>query len=339
MLFVPLPFVNALLLGLVFAMLRRSNSAATTGPFLLLIALCCLQSVLLGLRWGYDIDTLRFALPVLAALLPPLAYESFRGLIDQSGPGVFRLAAAPLSAAAIAGLSLLAPQFIDGALLVLFLSYTLVLALLARSGPDGLDLARLDGAASANRAIWLAAACLGLSALFDLLILLDFERFGGAHAALLVSNANILSLLLIGLAALTAGRTQAETPEEPEKDIAVASAEDTEIVARVERLMTVRHIYRDENLNLSRLARRAGLPARQVSQAINRVAGTNVSRYVNDFRIGEVCRLLRQEGITVTEAMYRSGFSTKSNFNREFLRVTGTTPDAWRRADRQDVPA
>ena len=76
-----------------------------------------------------------------------------------------------------------------------------------------------------------------------------------------------------------------------------------------------------------------GLPARQLSQAINRVRGMNVSRYVNDFRIKDVCAVLQQEDVTVTEAMYRAGFSTKSNFNREFLRVTGMTPDQWRKAD------
>jgi AraC-like DNA-binding protein len=34
-------------------------------------------------------------------------------------------------------------------------------------------------------------------------------------------------------------------------------------------------------------------------------------------------------GESVTEAMFASGFSTKSNFNREFLRVTGASPSKW----------
>ena len=32
------------------------------------------------------------------------------------------------------------------------------------------------------------------------------------------------------------------------------------------------------------------------------------------------------EGETVTNAMLLSGFNTKSNFNREFLRVVGEAP-------------
>jgi AraC-like DNA-binding protein len=34
----------------------------------------------------------------------------------------------------------------------------------------------------------------------------------------------------------------------------------------------------------------------------------------------------------VTVIMLESGFGTKSNFNREFLRVTGMTSSAYRRA-------
>ena len=33
-----------------------------------------------------------------------------------------------------------------------------------------------------------------------------------------------------------------------------------------------------------------------------------------------------------TDAMLASGFNTKSNFNREFRRVTGRTPSDWRDA-------
>lgn len=332
MLFVPLPFVNALLLALVFVMLRRSNDHATTRAFLLLIALCCLQSIVLGLRWGYQLDALRFVQPILAAILPPLTYESFRSLRDRLKPGAMRLAAVPLAAFVAVCLLLFAPQFIDSFLLILVLAYALALAILARTGPDGLELARLDSAALANRAVWWAAACLLASAGFDLLILLDFERSGGSNAAMLVSNANIIGLLIIGLAALAAGKTQTLPDEDVEKSTPAPTDADAEIVSRIDTMMREKRLYRDENLNLSRLARSAGLRSRQVSQAINRVRGKNVSRYVNDFRINEVCRLLRQDNLTVTEAMFRSGFSTKSNFNREFLRATGMTPDAWRKS-------
>ena len=35
----------------------------------------------------------------------------------------------------------------------------------------------------------------------------------------------------------------------------------------------------------------------------------------------------------VTSVMFESGFQIKSNFNREFLRVTGMSPSEYRRAN------
>ena len=56
--------------------------------------------------------------------------------------------------------------------------------------------------------------------------------------------------------------------------------------------MATKRVYRDPDLNLDRLARKATLPARQISAAINRATGKNVSQFVNDFRIAESCSLL-----------------------------------------------
>lgn len=51
-------------------------------------------------------------------------------------------------------------------------------------------------------------------------------------------------------------------------------------------------------------------------------------RYVNTWRVRHACKLI-EEGATVTDAMFDSGFNTKSNFNREFLRETGVPPSQW----------
>jgi AraC-like DNA-binding protein len=39
----------------------------------------------------------------------------------------------------------------------------------------------------------------------------------------------------------------------------------------------------------------------------------------------------------VTMAMLESGFQTKSNFNREFRRVTSLSPAAWRERSRSET--
>jgi len=74
-----------------------------------------------------------------------------------------------------------------------------------------------------------------------------------------------------------------------------------------------------------------GVPVKQLSEAINKVTGKNVSRYINAARINEAKAVL-SSGENVTRAMLSSGFNTKSNFNREFLRVAGVAPCEWLRA-------
>jgi len=336
LIFVPLPFVVAvLLLALLAATLRSQGEAKGNRPFLALIALCALQSTLLGLRWGYGVVELRYALPVLASCIPPLVWASFSSLIhhdDDSGYISWLHAAPPF---AMLLLVLLAPGLIDAALLSLFVGYSLALLSLGRTGPDALDEARLDGAVSAHRALVLAAVSLCLSAFFDLVILLDFEWSQGANAALIVSNANLVALLLIGGTAIVAARARALSTVPADAAQAPSMVDhDREILSRVDRLLVEQKLFRDDNLTLSRLARRAGVPARQISGAINRIARKNVSQYINDRRIAEACRLLKETDMSVTAAMLDCGFQTKSNFNREFRRVTSVSPAAWRERNR-----
>ncbi|WP_442905431.1 helix-turn-helix domain-containing protein [Janthinobacterium sp. B9-8] len=53
-----------------------------------------------------------------------------------------------------------------------------------------------------------------------------------------------------------------------------------------------------------------------------------MSRYINRHRIRHACERL-QAGDSVTTAMLASGFNAKSNFNREFRRITGQAPSEW----------
>ncbi len=112
---------------------------------------------------------------------------------------------------------------------------------------------------------------------------------------------------------------------------AASSLEDDEAIAgRVDALMLEQHLYRDPDLTLERLARRAGIPARQISGALNRIHGRNISQIVNEYRVSDAKRRLVATRDSVTLVMLESGFGTKSNFNREFLRVTGMTPSSYR---------
>lgn len=52
--------------------------------------------------------------------------------------------------------------------------------------------------------------------------------------------------------------------------------------------------------------------------------------FLNDYRIGQACKLLLNKDNTVSQVCYESGFSNLSNFNRKFKEVTRKTPREYR---------
>ncbi len=105
---------------------------------------------------------------------------------------------------------------------------------------------------------------------------------------------------------------------------------DRSLIEAINQLLGERKLYRDPDLSLSRLARRLSVPSRRVSEAINRELGLNVSQFINNYRIREAIKGLRERNASIGEVMQEAGFRTKSNFNREFKRVTGESPQAYR---------
>tara|TARA_R110000737_G_scaffold334193_1_gene352319 strand:- start:177 stop:488 length:312 start_codon:yes stop_codon:yes gene_type:complete len=95
--------------------------------------------------------------------------------------------------------------------------------------------------------------------------------------------------------------------------------------------MTAERLYLYEQISLRELARRNHLQDHCVFSAVNHVPDLNLSQVVNDFRVREPCRLLTDSVETVLEISLASGVDTKSNFNREFMRMTGTSQSDWRR--------
>jgi len=53
--------------------------------------------------------------------------------------------------------------------------------------------------------------------------------------------------------------------------------------------------------------------------------------FLNEVRIQEACRLLLNPDLNVSQICFDSGFNNISNFNRQFKKVTGHTPKAYRK--------
>ncbi|WP_372423567.1 AraC family transcriptional regulator [Salinarimonas chemoclinalis] len=339
MLVLPVPLVAALVL--LFLLVRALARREGTPLLLALVAAGAAQGALVALVQHYGVAALRPLQPVTASLLPPLAWLAFvAAALRPLGPRDAAHGAVPLTAAASV---VLAPAAIDLVVVTTFAGYGLALLLAARRG-SALPGARLESG-EVPRLIWRTIGVLLLgSAASDVLIAADQALLAGAWRDPIISLFTALALVAIGALTLSGDLRppppETESPADdtppPSRD-PQAGEQDAALVARLEALMARDAPHLDPDLTLARLARRLRVPAKALSGAINRVRGENVSRFVNAHRVAHACALLA-EGADVTRAMLESGFGTKSNFNREFLRVTGASPSAWRAVRSSGAP-
>lgn len=340
---IPLPFVIALLLCLILVRMIRQGERRL-GLFPLLVATFAVQAVLSGLNWNIGWYPARFMQPIGAAVLPALSFAAFdqlrRNRLARSADLLPHLVPASLVAILVAFWR--AP--IDIVLFVIYLGYGLALLRVARQGPGALSAVRIADEWTAHKTLVAVAAMLVATAFIDAIVSLDFSLGDGEQARTVLTAASVLWLAVAGYAATVADNARPDNEENataqdlasPSSAPASPSNEDDEAIAsRVDALMREQHLYRDPDLTLERLARRAGIPGRQISGALNRIYGHNVSQVVNEYRINDAKRRLVTTRDPVTVIMLESGFGTKSNFNREFLRVTGKTPSSYRRTGRE----
>jgi AraC-like DNA-binding protein len=336
MLFVPLPLFATLFLALLLCriLLTRDMTLRAHQLFAGLVALYAVQSLLVSLRWGYEIEGIASYLVILAPVLPAVAYLSYAALAGrQTVPDLWPFAVIALNWLAFAALSVIP----DPLILMTYLGFGILLLRLWWKGTDALTLSPINDAREIRFAMCLTGAALVLSGLTDIYLIIDFIQNDGRNAGLILTFVQTAFVVVIGVSASFGRAAKLIEPEEESVALAQeATEQDSDIVNRLETLFGEDGLHRNEDLSLRRLARRLGLPDRQVSNAINRVRAMSVSQFVNDFRIREACNLLCKTKKTILEISLIAGFATKSNFNREFSRVTGQTPSQWRKENSSD---
>jgi AraC-like DNA-binding protein len=95
--------------------------------------------------------------------------------------------------------------------------------------------------------------------------------------------------------------------------------------------------YLDPELTLSMLSAATKIAQRSLSAAINGYLHKNFFDLVNEMRVGEAKRILRElSGELTTESIYpQCGFSSARSFFRAFQKFEGASPDNWRKSHRE----
>lgn len=324
----PIPMISSLVLG--FLLLRVWLIDRRHGPLMMLLAICAVQGLIISLAQHYRVPGFQIVQPMTATLVPSMAWVAFQTTAVRRFEAIDYLnVLGPLCAV----ISLLtAPVFLDTLIPALFVGYGVAILWISLRGADAMPRLRL-AAGDLPGVIWqVIGGALIASALSDVLIVLAQIWGMGYLQPWIISIYSSVTLMIVGGLSLSSvlDSAPAEPESPPQQPI---SDQDVAIVEKLDAMMAAQQLYLNPDLTLSLLSRKLLIPAKQLSAAINKVTGANVSRYINAARIKAAQEALRQ-GENITSAMLGSGFNTKSNFNREFLRVAGQSPSDWAAAER-----
>ncbi|MEP7172977.1 MAG: helix-turn-helix domain-containing protein [Aestuariivirga sp.] len=314
---------------LLFAFLvHRLLTRETHVTLLALIAACAVQSVIVALVQYYGVTSIRPLQPLLATLIPPIAWLAFsQAARGDAKAGDLALHSAGFVLALL--LLLLQPQLLDVLIPLLFAGYGIAMMVQLGRGEDSLPHSQLESGTMPLLTWRIIAVSLIASAASDVFI--AYNLAVGEKGALLWMPSVFSSLTLLSLGAVSLSHAMESRHDDGGGDNSLSpedSERDQSIVTKLDEYVQTQRPFLDPDLTLARLSRRLLVPAKQLSAAINRVKGENVSRYINRHRIDHASGMILG-GRSVTEAMLSSGFNTKSNFNREFLRVKGENPSKW----------
>jgi AraC-like DNA-binding protein len=353
MLSIPITYYSALLQALLAAWLIQRRGDVRTIVF---IAISACMVMLVGVRWSFSNQYGWFAVALISSMQAPVAWLCFyrpampgyaRSLPSKLSKLAPALATALTLALLLAGVKYW--HWVEELLVALYMGYGVALLGLGRSNHAQFDAVRFSQVPEVRQAAVLAGCLLIFNGVLEGAIGLDYWWYQGRHAPLLVGFAHIVLLPCLTYGIFCAGRvlsqvselqpdsllaredtSRAAVPDASAELVTAASVDDAAVLARLTELVRAQELFRDPDLSLIKLARRMGMPARELSAVVNLQCDKNIAQWINAFRIAAACEQLVRSDASVTMIMLECGFFTKSNFNREFRRHTGLSPSVYR---------
>ncbi|HVS93379.1 MAG TPA: ABC transporter permease [Mucilaginibacter sp.] len=99
--------------------------------------------------------------------------------------------------------------------------------------------------------------------------------------------------------------------------------------------------YLDADLTLNSLAKKLGISIHELSKIINTGLRKNFNDFVNEFRIQDVARKMKDpayDRITLLGIAYDCGFNSKTTFHRAFKQFTGKSPAEYKSDSQKERP-
>jgi len=109
-----------------------------------------------------------------------------------------------------------------------------------------------------------------------------------------------------------------------------------EIHVEVRRMLDLIHDRYSERLTLDALERAFGQPSAYLSRLFRHETGISIHDHVTRTRLANAATLIRA-GVKIEAVALSVGYQSKKNFYRQFKRQFGSTPEQYRRVERQGV--
>ncbi len=108
--------------------------------------------------------------------------------------------------------------------------------------------------------------------------------------------------------------------------------EKKEILKLITDVLTEKKFFIDPNLKVEQFAKKIHVSPKKLSIVINELTGNNFSNFLNEYRIQEAKLLLEtvKDNSSIEEIFLKTGFNSRSTFNRVFKQATGLTPNEYK---------
>jgi len=148
----------------------------------------------------------------------------------------------------------------------------------------------------------------------------------------------IVGCIIAGAFSVPKTETAAQAPGVPKS---MPPGELTQKATWLKEAMKANLYYRDAELSLGSLAEKLDIHPHELSRIINTAFRKNFNDFVNEYRIYEVTRKMRDpafDRITLLGLALDAGFNSKSTFNRTFRQMTGKSPAEYKRTLKKERP-
>ena len=186
---------------------------------------------------------------------------------------------------------------------------------------------------------WLIIALVSLNlAIVAIDLALLNERLNESNALLIATVIRIgfIYLVLTSIFRLFYDIFEVRIPDAHGTKQAIKDPEsDMQLADKVTHLLEEEKAYREMGLSRKKVAAQLSVSEQQLSRVINSYFKKNFNELVNQLRVDEAKKRLREEKDTqITTIAYEVGFNSIASFNRVFKEFTEVSPSAYRSFER-----